>query len=60
MFDERIHVVDVIPAIQPWVCAGIDYDTPTHSTQCSSASAWMAACTRSASTGGTRGSSTAS
>jgi len=27
MWDERRHVVDVVPAIQSWVCAGIDYGT---------------------------------
>lgn len=27
MWDEQIHVIDVVPAIQSWVCAAIDYGT---------------------------------
>jgi PBSX family phage terminase large subunit len=27
MWDDQIHVIDVVPAIQSWVCAAIDYGT---------------------------------
>jgi len=31
MWDDQIHVIDVVPAIQSWICAAIDYATANRS-----------------------------